>query len=125
MGYKTIFGIMIAYSVVCALVWLPCIATMKIGSGLCRLKQMACQTKSKPEKKKKALKKTKKTLNKIIKKPTLRSRLKYFFRGTLMILKNADDNDLKTLSGRCNQNSETSEGKCDFRFLYKRIRTQS
>ena len=118
MGYKTIFGIMVAYSVVCALIWLPYIATMKIGSGLGRLKQMAFQTKSKPAKRKKTIKKTKKRLNNIKKKPTLSSRLKYFFRGTLMILKNADDNELTTLSGRCSQNSETSEGNCYLKFLY-------
>ena len=66
--------------------------------GFVPLKADGMPNKKQTSKKKKALKKTKKRLNKIIKKPTLSSRLKYFFRGTLMILKNADDNDLKTLA---------------------------
>lgn len=60
MGYKTIFGIMIAYSVVCALVWLPCIATMKIGSGFLPFKADGMPNKKQTSKKKKGFKKNKK-----------------------------------------------------------------
>ena len=58
MGYKTVFGILIVYTVVSSLLWLPYIATLKLGSiGLRSVKRLTLNSSSEKDKKKKARKK--------------------------------------------------------------------
>jgi len=65
MGYKTIFGILIVYTVVSSLFWLPYIATLKLGSiGISSVKRLTLNSSSEKDKKKSKNKKATKEQNK-------------------------------------------------------------
>ena len=92
MGYKTFFGILMVYTVVSSLFWLPYIATLKLGSiGISSVKRLTLNSSSEKDNKKKARKKRLQK-NKTKKKASF-SRLKVFFQGLMLIFLNKDPNE--------------------------------
>ena len=112
MGYITVFGILIVYTVVSSLLWLPYIATLKLGSiGLRSVKRLTLNSPSEKDKKKKARKK--KLLKNKIKKKTSFSRFKVFFQGLILIFRNKNPNEAikQTKSNENEIETASSTGK--------------